>query len=1113
MPARRRTLTALVGAAATLLAMAWLPASALAQGNISLVSVGPDSSQDPYDLTVVVDDANGQQLTGMTVQVLDSNNNLVATPTMTYSSGTPDAQAWVPVTPIAQSDLPAGSYTVDVTATDTEESDDLQGSFSFSYATTLTVTPNPTTVTQGSQDVLFSGTLTGVAPGGTPVGISSAPVSVSVSGGSPSSAGSTDFNGDFNYTIDGITRTADYNFSVAGTGTYAAASDDVTVGADQAATAITATPSPPSVTQGSQNVTFNGTVSATPAGSSTAVGVGSGVPVYLSINDGTATQVTTTDDANGDFSYTVTGITQTTDYDFSVDATSLYTAAASGDIPVDAVQAPTTLTATANPSTVTEGSQNVTFTGTVSVEPAGTSTPVGIGSGVPVELSIGGGSPVQVTTTDDANGDFTYTLDNIDTSTDYDFSVTATNLYGAASDDVAVGLAQAPTTVKVTAGPDEVTFGSQNVTFAGTVTALPAGTTTSVGVGSGVPVFLSIGGATPSQVTVTDDANGDFTYNATGITTGTDYNFSVGATSLYTAASDDVQVPVDPGTTGMAVTANPPDVNLGSSTVMFTGTVTVTPPGSSTALGIGSGIPVYLSVGTGPATEVATTDDANGDFTYTATGITQANDYNFSIDAADLYTAGSDSVPIGLDQLNTNLVVTPSQMNVTEGSQSVTFTGTLTGTAPGSTTPIDIPGNVPVDLSVNGGSARPVATTSSSQFSYTVKGISNVTAYEFSVASSSTYTAGTDDVSIGLSPAQTRITGTSISPAHLKYGQKATLKGTLQYLSGKTWTDLAATAIHLAEGTTSIGTVSSSSSGGFTASLPTTHGSTWSATVDAGNLIQQTTKTGNLTIAVPTKMKSFVARLTVNGNISTNGCLQVTVPVDYAPESKIDIQYALKARGPWKVLGDLQLLDTGPGEPCDAADQSYFTGSIHSKLANGYYRAYFPANSSFESSVSSVIHASRYQTKITGFTVSPHSVKTGQTVTITGRLWRKVKNSWAPYAGRTIEYIYNDKGTKFWGKLGTSKTNSHGYFKQLAAGGSGTFVAIIYAEYGGSSTDFAVRSPGVDLSVNPKKSTAAQSASPGSAGNLPVVLSPPYLDLAMAAQAMETATSQISRQF
>jgi hypothetical protein len=1094
--------------------MAWLPASALAQGNISLVSVGPDSSQDPYDLTVVVDDANGQQLTGMTVQVLDSNNNVVATPTMTYSSGTPDAQSWVPVTPIAQSDLPAATYTVDVTATDTDESDDLQGSFSFAYTTTLTVTPNPTTVTQGSQNVLFSGTLTGVAPGGTPVGISGAPVSVSVSGGSPISAGSTDSNGDFNDTIDGITQTADYNFSVAGTDTYGPASQDVTVGAEQASTSITVTPSPPSVTQGSQNITFTGTVSATPPGSSTAVGVGSGVPVYLSINDGTASQVTTTDDANGDFSYTVTGVTQTTDYDFSVDSTSLYTAAASGDIPVDAVQAPTTLTATANPSTVTEGSQNVTFTGTVSVEPAGTSTPVGIGSGVPVDLSIGGGAPTQVTTTDDANGDFTYTLDNIDTSTDYDFSVTPTNLYGAASYDVVVGLAQAPTTVKVTAGPDEVTFGSQNVTFTGTVTALPAGTTTSVGVGSGVPVFLSIGGATPSQVTTTDDANGDFTYSATGITTGTDYDFSVGATSLYTAASDDVQVPVDPGTTGVAVTANPTDVHLGSSTVMFTGTVTVTPPGSTTAEGIGSGVPVLLNIGSGTTpTEVATTDDANGDFSYEATGITTAADYNFSVAAASLYTAGSDSVPIGLGQLNTNLTVTPSQMNVTEGSQSVTFTGTLTGTAAGDTTPIDIPGNVPVDLSVNGGSAQPVATTSSSQFTYTVKGISNVTAYEFSVASSSTYTAGTDDVSIGLSPAQTRITGTSISPAHLKYGQKATLKGTLQYLSGKTWTDLAGTAIHLAEGATSLGTVSSSASGSFTASLPTTHGSSWSATVDAGNLIQQTTKTGNLSIAVPTKMKSFVAKLTVNGNISTNGCLQVTVPVDYAPLSKVDIQYALKARGPWKSLGDLQLLDTGPGQPCSAADQSYFTGSIHSKLANGYYRAYFAANSSFESSVSSAIHAWRYQTKITGFTVSPHSVKTGQSVTITGRLWRKVKNSWAPYAGRTIQYIYNDKGTKFWGKLGTSKTNSHGYFRQVAAGGAGTFVAIMYAQYGGSSTDFAVRSPGVDLSVNPKKSTAAQSVNPGSAGNLPVILSPPYLDLAMAAQAMETATSQISRQF
>jgi hypothetical protein len=1100
--------------------MAWLPAAASAQsGNISIISAGLDSSGDPYDLTVVANDGNGVQIGAMTAHVFDSGDNDVADPVMTYSSGPDDAQVWVPVTPIAQSALPPGTYTVTVDASDSTGENDpglaAPGSFSFSYTTTLTVTPNPTTVTQGSQNVAFSGTLTGVAPGGTPVGISGAPVSVSVSGGSPTSAGSTDSGGDFNDTIDGITQSADYNFSVPGTGTYATASDDVTVNAEQATTAMTVTPSPPSVTQGSQNVTFNGTVTVTPQGSTTAVGIGSGVPVYLSVNGGTATPVTTTDDASGDFSYPVTGITQSTDYNFSVVATNLYSAA-SYDVPVNTAQATSAITVAANPTTVTVGSQSVTFTGTITVTPPGTTTAVGIGNGIPVDLSIGGGTPIPVTSTDDASGDFTYTVDNIDTSTDYNFSVTPTNLYGAASFDVPVGLTQAPTTVKVAASPQDVTFGSQSVTFTGTVTALPPGSTAAAGVGSGVPVFLSIGGATPSPVTTTSDAAGDFTYTVDNITTGTDYNFSVGATGLYTAASNDVPVNIDPATTNMTVTATPTDVNLGSSTVMFTGTVSVTPPGG-TAVGIGSGVPVLLNTG-GGATEVTTTDDANGDFSYTATGITMAADYDFSVAAASLYTAGSDTVPIGLDQLNTNLVVTPNHMDVTEGSQSITFSGTLTGTQPGSTTPIDIPGNVAVDLSVNGGTATQVAQTSSSQFSYTVTGISNVTSYDFSVASSPTYTAGTADVSIGLSPAQTRITALSISPAHLKYGQKATLKGTVQYLSGKTWTDLPSPVVHLAEGKTSLGTVRAGTNGSFTASLPTTHGSSWSAIVPSGNLIQQASATGNLSIAVPTKLKSFAAKLTVNGNLNASGCIEVTVPVSYSPLSKIDIQYATRSRGPWKSLGELQLRDIdGPSSACGAANESSFSGSIHTKLANGYYRADFPASFSFQSSVSGAIHAWRYQTKITGFSVGPHSVKTGQTVTITGRLWRKVKNSWAPYAGRTIEYIYNDKGTKFWGKLGTSKTNSHGYFRQLAAGGAGTFVTIIYAEYGGSSTDFAVRSSGVDISVNPKKSTAAASTSSGSgsgsAGQLPVILSPPFLDLAMAGQAIQTATSQIARQF
>jgi large repetitive protein len=1134
--APRLVISALVSVAAMFVAMAWLPATALAQpsGNISIISAGPDASGDPYDLTIAADDANGVAISTMTAHVYDSTDTDVADVPMSPVSVTDTSdQTWAATTPIAQSALPPGTYTVTADVTDsTGESDTgvpAPEPFSFSYTTTLTVTANPSSVTYGSQDVTFSGNLTGSAPGGTAVPISGASLSLSISSG-PSNpiSPTTDSNGDFSYTLDDVTQSADYNFTVTGTSTYDSTSDDVTVNAASGTTTMTVTPSPPTVTQGSQDVTFTGTVQVTPAGGS-ATGIGSGVEVYLSIGGGTPEPVTTTDDANGDFTYTVNNIDEDDDYDFSVQAGALYTAA-SNDVTVDTVAAATSLSVTPSPAEVSEGQQNITFAGTVQVTPSGGSL-TGIGANVPVDVSIGGATAYQATTTSDANGDFTFSVPNVSTATDYNISVGSTTLYTSASEDIDVPIVPAVTTVDVSASPKDVTFGSQSVTFTGSVTALAPGSTTAVGVGSGVPVDLSIGGVSHGAVTSTTDADGDFSYTVPGITASTDYNFSVGEQSddLYGAGNDDVTVNANSGTTNVMVTANPPDVNLGSSTVTFSGAVTVSPSGSTANDPIGSGTKVYMAVGNAAPTAIATTD-ASGDFTAVVNNITEANDYNFSVDAGTLYGSGTDQVPIGLNQLNTQLTILPSQATVTEGSQDVTFTGTVTGAPPGSTTQQDIGGGVPINLSVgNDGPLEQVATTgSNSKFTYTVKGISQATKFNFSVGSTTTYTAKTQQVSIGLSPAETRITKISVSPAHLVYGQKATLTGTIQYLSGRTWTDLPRATVQLSEGKTRLATARAGANGSFSAALPTTHGFGWNAVVPEGNLLQQATATGNLSIAVPTKLQSLRVGLGVNSEISVTGCLEVTVPVGYAPLTKISIQYAAGSRGPWKTLGQLQLRDiTGSPRDCVASTQAYFSGSLRVRLANAYYRVDFPPSDSFESVVSQPVHLWKYQTKITGYSVSPTSVKTGQRVTISGQLWVKTKG-WQPFANQKVEIIYNDKGTSYWGSLGTAKTNSHGDFKAYALSGAGTFVAIIYGQYAGSGTDFAVRTTGDDVSINPRRSSfpgAAPAQADGaqadgaqadsayaadSGSGLSVILQPEQLGFADAVQQVLSATGELT---
>lgn len=979
MPALRLTVSAVLAGAGIVLGMVSPAVAASAAANISILSAGPDSSGNPYNLTIVADDANGLPIQTMTAFVESASNQLVATvPMMPQSVSDPASQTWVASPSIAETALPAGAYSVTVNVTDADESDNglsppAQGQqLSFVYVTSsLTATAAPPSVTQGSQQVTFSGTLTGTAPGtgSTPVGIANAPVDLS--GATSNPVATTDTNGNFSYTATGV-QPGSYAFSVAAASAYPAASANVSVSAQQATTSMTVSPSPASVTQGMQTVTFNGTVTAAPPAPASPVGVGSGVPVYLSIGaNGTRTQITTTNDANGDFSYPAHNVAPGTVYSFSVNSTPLYTAAS-----------------------------------------------------VPAEVTA----------------------------------------------------VAAPTTISVTPSPGVVTFGSPNVTFSGTVTALPQGSTTAVAV-IGAPVDLN-GSASPVATT---DSNGHFTYTATGITQNTTETFSVPASStgLYSEFSDPVPIDVDPGTTAITASASPPDINLASSTVTFTGTVTVTPFGSTTPEGVGSGVPVYLSIGGGAASKVTTTDDASGDFTYTATDVTQAADYSFSVNASTFYPTKSVSVPIGFDQVISTLKVTPSPTSVTEGSQTVTFTGTLTGVSPSGGPPIPV-ANAPVDLSIGGKSATQVKTTDANgDFTYKVAGISKKTAFDFSVGNSANYTEATENITVPVDQARTRIRNIRVTPAHLKYGQNATLRATVQYLSGKTWTALPRTKVKLAEGKTDLRTVTTASNGTFAATLPSTHGPGWTAVVGAANLTLQTSAMGNLSIALPLKFDSFSARLLISDKITATGCLQVVAPTrDAGPGTFVDIQYSGSGRGPWRSLGTLPLhSNVGRSRTCRSDGQSYFSGAIHAKLPNAYYRADFVASDSFQSAVSSVIHAWKYPTKIVSFTANKRTISKDGTVRFKGRLEVKVR-SWRGWGGQKITILYNYKGTSIWNKLATAKTNSHGYFMALVNGSKGNFVAINYAMYAGNASHLACMSKGVAVRISNGNDGAGAVAGP-----------------------------------
>jgi trimeric autotransporter adhesin len=1154
---RRLPIIAVFAVVATVLAAIVIPAAARSQTvNISILSSGPDSSGDPYDLTVVADDANVDGngnpvlISAMTAHVFDSNGNDVADPAMSYVSGPADDETWAATSPIPDSELPAGTYTVTVDASDSTGESDTglaapapDNSFSFSYTTTMTVVAMPTFVTEGSQSVSFSGSVTGETTGSTgPDPIANATVSIGDTDGNVSTSVTTDSSGNFTASIS-ESQSDTYTFSVTASPTYSAASQDVTVDADQATTTLSLAASPTAVTEGSENVTLSGTVTAMPPGGGTAVPVTGQQLITITDSDGNVNQVVDTD-SNGYFSYTADGVTQDDTYTAAIASTNLYTQASSS-VTVDASQAVTTLGLNPpSPTTVTLGSTSIVLSGSVMAAPQGG------GSAAPVT-----DQPVTITDSDsivstvvdtDSSGNFSTTVNGITQDDTFSFSVPGDTLYSPATNSVTVDASQAPTTISMNAAsPATVTQGSTSVTLSGTVTALSpgiadpipvagaqvdlngsplSGVTTgsdgsfsyqATGVTSTTTFNFSVAGSSlygpgsgsttvdataastsmsvsPSSTTVTQgsdsvtfsgtvtaggvavagaevdmngsplasptDNSGAFSATVSGVSANSTYTFSVAGTPLYTAQSASAIVDTVQSPATMTVTASPNNVGIGSQTVSFSGTVLAQPAGGS-AVGVAD-----AQVDLNGAAVTGLTTDANGHFTYVIENAAPG-DYDFSVGATNLEAGASQDVPVGINQAMTVMKISPSRTNVTQGATTVTFSGTVTGQVPGgSAAPIP---SVPIDLAVGSGKAVLATTTSpSGTFTVTVSGITKTADYKFTIATTKNYTEADVPVPITAVRARTDIVAVSASPGRLKYGQKTKLTGTARYLHGKTWTGLADTTVHVRVGNIVLRPVRTNRSGVFSATLYTTHGDAWSTSVSAGTLIGAATAHGSLTVAVPMKVRTFGASLGVLGGVTATGCLQVTVPFYHGPQTSIVIQYARGSRGPWTKLGVIKLRTGAHATAaCRSGNESSFSGSIHARLANAYYRANFPASHSFNAAISKAVHAWRYQTKITSFNVSPRTIKGKQAATITGRLWRLGKKR-EPYGDRTIKFMYNAKGTKFWETFATGKTNSAGYFKQTAAGGGDeTFVAVIYAEYPGSRSDLAVTSSGIDLTI------------------------------------------------
>ena len=347
---------------------------------------------------------------------------------------------------------------------------------------------------------------------------------------------------------------------------------------------------------------------------------------------------------------------------------------ASVDQVVQKADTATALTSSVNPTVF---GQSTTFTATVTSVAPGAGVPPGTVTFLDGGVSIGTGSlngsgVATFSTTALGVGNHTITA-----------SYGATSNYNGSTGSLTGNpqvVNKANTVTVVTSSPNPSIL-SQSVTFTATVSAVSPG----AGTPSGTVTFLDGG-----------NSIGTGTLNGSGVATFTTSALAVGNHTITTSYTGDGNFN---GSTG-SLTGNPQVVNKKPTTtalisapkpsvfgqsVTFTATVAVTSPYTGTPTGTVTFLDAGNSIGTG-------TLNGSGVATFSTSGLSVGThtitasygaDGNFDVSTGTL--SGGQSV--GKANTNTALV---SSINPSVFGQSVTFTATISATAPGAGTPTGI---------------------------------------------------------------------------------------------------------------------------------------------------------------------------------------------------------------------------------------------------------------------------------------------------------------------------------------------------------------------------------------------------------------------------------------
>ena len=147
------------------------PAGAATGADTVTITSFQSPSGDPGLFSVSVTSTTG--LTNLAVTLASASNPDVLSLSFgdfTLASGTSTAGTWTLSSPVTQAELPLGSYTVDITASDSGGGSATINDFTtlaWLIQPTITLTASQTTFSYDSPSITFSGTVTGTSPDGT----------------------------------------------------------------------------------------------------------------------------------------------------------------------------------------------------------------------------------------------------------------------------------------------------------------------------------------------------------------------------------------------------------------------------------------------------------------------------------------------------------------------------------------------------------------------------------------------------------------------------------------------------------------------------------------------------------------------------------------------------------------------------------------------------------------------------------------------------------------------------------------------------------------------------------------------------------------------------------